>query len=548
MTSFRKLYMATESTIKNINRCELNGLIERVEHAIAHDLSLSSQDLKLLLLAITTLCELQERMDEDDVTLYKLRKLLGMVNSSESRRNGSSNKKRNKGNKGNLKKKRPGSKTAPLTVIHEITEYKKGDICPGCNKGKLYKHVYGELLRITGHSPYEATKHVTEQLRCNGCLEVFKAPLPDEVLADGDVNQKYGYSARAVMAINKFYSGTPYNHQENLNDIMGCSISASTIFDQCQHVANAVEPIFDELKRQAANAANFDIDDTHNRILHQEPELRDRRDGKGQQMRSGIYSSGLIAYLPAGHEIILFETSLGHAGEHLDSILQYRTPTMDLPIVMSDALSSNTSKYDVIKSYCNSHCRRLFYDISNNFADQVEWLLDRYAVIWSNDANIKSAHLNPTERLAYHKKHSLPIMEEIRDWANNLLNLPEFEENSAFGKAVKYLLKHYDKLVRFCYVVGAKIDNNRMEERLKIVIRGRKTAYFYKTINGAEVANKLISIIATADTAGINIFDYLCALQRYRVALKQDPIAWLPWNYQQTMAEKEAKLKPDKIV
>ena len=85
-----------------------------------------------------------------------------------------------------------------------------------------------------------------------------------------------------------------------------------------------------------------------------------------------------------------------------------------------------------------------------------------------------------------------------------------------------------------------------MEERLKIVIRGRKTSHFYKTAIGAEVANKLISLIVTADVAGINIYDYICDLQRHRVEVKQNPAAWLPWHYEQTIAELNNKLKPEK--
>jgi hypothetical protein len=91
---------------------------------------------------------------------------------------------------------------------------------------------------------------------------------------------------------------------------------------------------------------------------------------------------------------------------------------------------------------------------------------------------------------------------------------PPFEEHNAMGQAIKYYLNHYEKLILFCIEPGVFIDNNRMEEKLKIVIRGRKTAHFYKTAVGAQVANILISLIATANGAEINIFDYFIALQK----------------------------------
>ena len=74
-----------------------------------------------------------------------------------------------------------------------------------------------------------------------------------------------------------------------------------------------------------------------------------------------------------------------------------------------------------------------------------------------------------------------------------------------------------------------------MEETLKLVIRSRKTAHFFKTIVGAGVANVLTSMIGTGMRADINLFEYLTILQRYRDQVRASPTDWLPWNYQQTL-------------
>ena len=75
---------------------ELTALIERVEYAIEHELALSSEDMRWLLSAISTLCMLQQKIEQDDITLIKLRKLLGMVRQSERRPGTCSSKKGNK--------------------------------------------------------------------------------------------------------------------------------------------------------------------------------------------------------------------------------------------------------------------------------------------------------------------------------------------------------------------------------------------------------------------------------------------------------------------
>ena len=220
----------------------------------------------------------------------------------------------------------------------------------------------------------------------------------------------------------------------------------------------------------------------------------------------------------------------------MQCILKLRPLGLPPPLTMSDALSSNSVIALAVKTaFCNSHARRNFFDIKSRHPTEIDWLLDQYALIWKAEDAVKEENLNPTQRLTYHQQHSLPAMQAIRRWAENKIAEEDFEEHSAFGKAIQYFLRHYEKLILFCVEPSALIDNNRMEEKLKIIIRGRKTAHFYKTVNGAGVANVLISLIATAYNADENVYDYLVALQRHQQQIKINPEAWLPWNYQKNL-------------
>jgi len=532
----------TTKKVAEIDRGSLSELIARVEHAIEHELALSVEDMKLLLHAITTLCTLQANMEQDDITLHKLRKLLGMIKQSEKRsQNRSQSKSKNKSKHKKPRVSSTKSAKAPQVVYHKMMAHHKGDVCPACSRGKLYKFEPNKLLRITGHARYEAVHHIVEQLRCNACEQLYKAPLPESVLADGDAEQNYGYTARALMVIDKFFTGIPYYHQSTLACLLGYSITASTIYDQCEYVANDVIPVVYELKRLSADAPRLLIDDTRHRILTQQPELRDRPNGKGQQLRTGVYCSGLIAILADGHEIILFETSLGHAGEHLAGILEKRAETLPPPVVMCDASSSNgVVNRQIILCYCNAHARRQFFDLEKIYPKDIGWVLDTYGKIWEHEETIRAEEMNDAARLVYHQTHSLPVMKSLYDWALNKRNGKAFEEHSAYGKAINYFLKHYDNLVKFCEVEGAYIDNNRMEEKLKIPIRGRKTAHFFKTVNGAGVGNVLTSLLATTAQASENVYDYFVALQKHRDQVKAEPAAWLPWTYRNTLAKLSA--------
>jgi len=71
---------------------------------------------------------------------------------------------------------------------------------------------------------------------------------------------------------------------------------------------------------------------------------------------------------------------------------------------------------------------------------------------------------------------------------------------------------------------------------LKKAILHRKNSLFYKTVNGAEVGDLFMSLIHTCELNGVNSFDYLTELLRHAEALKQNPSAWMPWSYRETLA------------
>ena len=45
-----------------------------------------------------------------------------------------------------------------------------------------------------------------------------------------------------------------------------------------------------------------------------------------------------------------------------------------------------------------------------------------------------------------------------------------------------------------------------------------------------------MSLIHTCELNGVNPFDYLNELLRHAEELKQNPSAWTPWNYHDTLA------------
>ena len=438
----------------------------------------------------------------------------------------------------------------PTVVHHPLTDLERGQLCPGCAHGKLYKYEPSEFTRIIGHPPYSGERHVSEQLRCNGCGEIHRAALPPEVLADGEPGQAYGYSARTDMAIDKCFDADPFFRQQTVQGLFGRSLSASTIFDQIEHVADSLNPVYRALVRAVAASELFHIDDTSHRILDAVP-IRKRR-GNTTRMRSGVYCSvlsgevtdvdGEAAAAEAAYRVVLYQTNIGNAGEWLEEVLGHRPTGLAAPIVMSDALSSNrVHGAEVRVGGGNVHARRGFVEVIGQYPRAARVALKAFATLWKNEGDIVERGLDPGERLAYHREHSAPAMEGLRAWCESELGSDAVEENGTLGQAMGYVLRHYDALTLFLREPGVPLDNNLAERLLKLVVRARKNSGFYKTSVGAEVGDVISSVLATCHENAINAFDYLCAVQRHREAVRREPDRWLPWNYGRAAADASAK-------
>mgnify|MGYP000993826807 FL=1 len=530
----------TKISFTEMTEKELNAFIARVEDAMEYNLTLEKKDLSLLFEAFKACLYLQERASHNDLTIKKLKKLLGMVSSSEKLKEAMASTVHS-GEPQEEKKKEPRklkkkSELVKAEVVHHKLEgFSKGDSCPECPTGKLYKFEPASLIRVTSESPFQTKNHISERLRCNFCEKFFTANLPKEVLDDGNPNQKYGYSARSLMSIYKYFSGMPFFRQQTLQSLFHCHISASSIFDQSELVANMIKPVFDHLKILASSADHFYLDDTTNKILDAKPVLKKRRGSNKEMLRTGVYSSGLIATLDK-KDIVLFQTNIGHAGEFIDEILDQRKKDLPIPKLMSDAASQNKpSRREVIWCLCNAHARRQFFDLIDDHPEFCQRIVSYFDRIFENERIAKNKKLNDEDRLVFHREHSLAVYQEIISYAEEHLKEKKTEPNSNLGKAIKYLLKHKNGLMQFCYTLGAKLDNNKMEAMLKLIVLGRKNHYFFKSSAGAAVSDTILSVIATAKSSNINVFEYLTHLQRYSEDVRKNPDLWTPWNYIATL-------------
>ena len=151
-------------------------------------------------------------------------------------------------------------------------------------------------------------------------------------------------------------------------------------------------------------------------------------------------------------------------------------------IFMSDALSRNLPKeVRLFWANCNVHARRNFWDYRNDFPRHVKYVLFLFGKLYKNERTCKDRGYSDEERMRYHQKHSDKIMKKLRRWSLLQFCRGKVEPNGELGSALKYFLKHYEKLTLFLRIPGVPLDNSAVEALLKVPILNRKNSYFYKT-------------------------------------------------------------------
>jgi transposase len=531
----------------DLNMNELETILEQARASLGED---GYQKLKA---AIETLEYLTDLIGDKETTINRLRKIIFGANTektsdvleslgaalekssivSEPENKEQAEEKKPKGQGRNGAHSYTGAER--IKIGHE--SLKPGDCCPECLKGKVYgQKVPALLVRLVGRAPIGATVYELEKLRCNLCGEVFTAAAPE-----GIGEEKYDETAAGMIALLKYGSGFPFHRLQRLQDSMGIPLPASTQWGKVREVAGIVEPVYEELIRQAAQGEVLYNDDTAMRIL----ELMKRRPkpevlacAEDEKERTGIFTSGIVS-TKDGREMALFFTGTQYAGENLGDVLKKRAQELGPPIHMCDGLLSRNlpKEFETILANCIAHARRGFIDLASQFPEECRYVLETFRDVYRNDAVANARGMSPDERLAFHQAETGPLLEKFEAWLKEQIAEKKVEPNSGLGQAISYVKNHWRPLTLFLRTPGAPLDNNICERALKKAILHRKGSLFYKTKNGAHTGDLFMSLIHTCQLSKADPFEYLVELQRHAELLARDPQYWMPWNYRETLAQ-----------
>ena len=319
----------------DIDEKQYAGLIDRVEQR-----QLREEDWKGLLVILRTFRTIQSLLQQKNIALHKLKKLLfgkktekdkkppaskdppASGASGDSPEKGSSEKSADsspaaaqRGSE-DSKPPAPGHGRRPqdswenaIRLFHPHETLQAGEICPQCERGPLYRYSEpGVIARIIGAPPLQVEVHELERLRCSSCGTLMTARGPQEV-RDHPVATP---EACATAAILKYQAATPFYRFGQVLKNFRVALPRTRIWTLSQEVWSAAKPAWQALLDWAAQGEIFQNDDTKVRIQSLMKENRENP----ELPRQGMQTTAIVAK-SQGHTAILYFSGRKHAGENL---------------------------------------------------------------------------------------------------------------------------------------------------------------------------------------------------------------------------------------
>ena len=113
-----------------------------------------------------------------------------------------------------------------------------------------------------------------------------------------------------MIALLRYGTGIPFTRLAGLQEQLGVPLPPSTQYELVEETAEVIEPVGEELVKQAAQGDILHSDDTGVRILNVVREPNDKR--------TGVHTSGLVSVLDKGRKFIARTSrARSSAGENL---------------------------------------------------------------------------------------------------------------------------------------------------------------------------------------------------------------------------------------
>jgi hypothetical protein len=430
-------------------------------------------------------------------------------------------------------------------ISHTLAPSKIGARCEKCGHGKLHRYREKVVIRIVGQPMFGAEVHHHEQGRCRACGHSVRAESPTEVCEGlGTDYIRYDWSACAMLMVMHYFGGAPFKRIESLHEGWGVPMPDANQWQVVSAGDDLLLPLYKALERHAIQkATNFRIDDTGSMVIAIQKQIDAELAaleslGKStKDVRTGINATGLYWETSKG-PVILFYTGRHHAGEIVDQVLRHRLLSSLKLVKCTDGASKNFAHEhadQLVESTCNAHAFLKFRAIKDKHPLEYAEAGRVYQQVFDHDDEANALDLSPVDRMLYHRKHSKPLLEQLKKMCQEKITSKRVEPSSRLWEPLTFIINQWDRLTRFCSVPGVPLDTNLVEQALIMPVRYLAGSFNYQTEDGAVVGDRAMSLIATARANDVEPVAWLAECLRCHEDLARRPEHYLPWVYRERL-------------
>jgi transposase len=403
------------------------------------------------------------------------------------------------------KGKRPARRPLTPTQTHEILVPEGERDCPHCGGPRCtFDHARSLVIEYTPPK-IDVIEYRREKVVCRRCEgEIGVAPAPAERVIDGALP---GPQLLAALATHKTVDGLPLNRTQKIFARSGLDIPLQTLNRWEGYAHQLLGPVIAAIRSAVLSSDTINLDDTGLRV--RDPSL------KGTTRRGHLWVFVGRKYDPAGdlsktQEFVFYLYAPTWHAKYPEEFLSGCTAVLQGDAYRGYERIADPNLGDAVPKLlagCCMHARRPFVQALEARDPSAIFFIERFQSIYRIEAEARSRALTAPQRLELRQERSLPLLSELQQRAHELSTLPLAKP---LQQGVTYLLNQWDKLlVPFTVDGRLDIDNGSAERRLRPVASGRKAWLFAGSHAGAERFADQLSLVSTADAAGVNPGSYI---------------------------------------
>ena len=435
-----------------------------------------------------------------------------------------------------FQRKRPARKPFPAHVPRERVVIPAPESCPCCGSKKLSKlgEDVTETLEVIPRQ-WKVIQTVREKFSCRDCETITQPPAPFHVTPRGFA----GPQLLAMILFEKFGQHQPLNRQSERYRREGIDLSVSTLADQVGACTTVLQPLHALIERHVLAAERLHGDDTTVPIL-----------AKGKTIKGHIwtYVRDDRPFGGRGPPAALYYASRDRRHEH---------PVRHLHgfngILQADAYSGYNELYDpsrmqgpITAALCWAHARRQFFELADIAANTRRGkkaaaispialeAVKRIDALFDIERGINGQ--SAQQRLRVRKEQSVPLVAALEAWLRDQRS--HLSTASSVAGPIDYMLRRWDRFVRFLDDGRICLTNNAAERALRGFALGRKSWLFAGSDRGADRAAVMATLITTAKLNDVDPQAWLAdVLARINDHTIQNLDQLLPWNWTPSTAK-----------